>query len=142
MTEFFFQQKSLNIDVRRLQPPTLETAWTEHLLITPIKPSNVFPHSAMPTRYASARLQSSRLQCLFFRPSQTLIIVRLYTQGHQGSILQTTIPRINTSGHGKRPWTLRGTMPKVIGRVYAQVNETSWKNSRMTLCTSFQCFFG
>jgi hypothetical protein len=35
------------VDVERLKNPTLETSWTEHMLITPIKP-NIFPHSAMP----------------------------------------------------------------------------------------------
>ena len=42
-----FEQRSLNVDVERLKNPTLETSWTEHMLITPIKP-NIFPHSAMP----------------------------------------------------------------------------------------------
>ena len=43
-----FEQRSLNVDVERLKNPTLETSWTEHMLITPIKP-NIFPHSAMPS---------------------------------------------------------------------------------------------
>ena len=42
-----FEQRSLNVDVERIKTPQLETSWTEHLLITPIKP-NTFPHSAMP----------------------------------------------------------------------------------------------
>ena len=42
-----FEQRSLNVDVERIKTPQLDTAWTEHLLITPIKP-NTFPHSAMP----------------------------------------------------------------------------------------------
>lgn len=49
-----FEQKSLNVDVERLEKPTLETSWTEHMLITPIKPKT-FPHSVMPfTRPKSA----------------------------------------------------------------------------------------
>uniref|UniRef100_A0A336KH97 CSON010407 protein n=1 Tax=Culicoides sonorensis TaxID=179676 RepID=A0A336KH97_CULSO len=49
-----FEQKSLNVDVERLDKPTLETSWTEHMLITPIKPKT-FPHSVMPfTRPKSA----------------------------------------------------------------------------------------
>lgn len=43
-----FEQKSLNVDVERIKAPHLDTSWTEHMLITPIKP-NIFPHSAMPT---------------------------------------------------------------------------------------------
>jgi WD40 repeat protein len=43
-----FEQRSLNVDVERLKNPMLETSWTEHMLITPIKP-NIFPHSAMPS---------------------------------------------------------------------------------------------
>ena len=42
-----FEQRSLNVDVERIKAPHLETSWTEHMLITPIKP-NTFPHSAMP----------------------------------------------------------------------------------------------
>lgn len=49
-----FEQKTLNVDVERLERPTLETSWTEHMLITPIKPKT-FPHSVMPfTRPRSA----------------------------------------------------------------------------------------
>jgi len=42
-----FEQRSLNVDVERIQKPLLETSWTEHMLVTPIR-SNIFPHSAMP----------------------------------------------------------------------------------------------
>ncbi|XP_071522644.1 WD repeat-containing protein 47 isoform X3 [Panulirus ornatus] len=42
-----FEQKTLNVDVERLEKPTLEASWTEHLLVTPFKP-RTFPHSAMP----------------------------------------------------------------------------------------------
>lgn len=49
-----FEQKTLNVDVERLERPSLETSWTEHMLITPIKPKT-FPHSVMPfTRPRSA----------------------------------------------------------------------------------------
>ena len=42
-----FEQRSLNVDVERISAPQLETSWTEHMMIKPIKP-NIFPHSAMP----------------------------------------------------------------------------------------------
>lgn len=42
-----FEQKTLDVDVQRLEKPALETSWTEHMLVTPIKPK-MFPHSAMP----------------------------------------------------------------------------------------------
>lgn len=49
-----FEQRTLNVDVERLERPSLETSWTEHMLVTPIKPKT-FPHSAMPfTRPRSA----------------------------------------------------------------------------------------
>uniref|UniRef100_A0A1B0D2M8 CTLH domain-containing protein n=1 Tax=Phlebotomus papatasi TaxID=29031 RepID=A0A1B0D2M8_PHLPP len=49
-----FEQRTLNVDVERLERPSLETSWTEHMLITPIKPKT-FPHSVMPfTRPRSA----------------------------------------------------------------------------------------
>ncbi|KAK9877222.1 hypothetical protein WA026_016970 [Henosepilachna vigintioctopunctata] len=49
-----FEQRTLNVDVERLERPSLETSWAEHMLITPIKPKT-FPHSAMPfTRPKSA----------------------------------------------------------------------------------------
>lgn len=32
-----FEQKTLNVEVERLERPSLETSWTEHMLITPIK---------------------------------------------------------------------------------------------------------
>lgn len=36
-----FEQKTLNVDVERLERPSLETSWTEHMLITPIKVSRI-----------------------------------------------------------------------------------------------------
>ncbi|KAG5900353.1 hypothetical protein JTB14_033803 [Gonioctena quinquepunctata] len=49
-----FEQRTLNVDMERLERPSLETSWTEHMLVTPIKPKT-FPHSAMPfTRPRSA----------------------------------------------------------------------------------------
>ncbi|XP_035719474.1 WD repeat-containing protein 47-like isoform X2 [Vespa mandarinia] len=55
-----FAQRTLNVDVERLERPSLETSWTEHMLITPIKPKT-FPHSAMPfTRPRSAADMMSR----------------------------------------------------------------------------------
>ena len=59
-----FEQRSLNVDVERLKNPTLETSWTEHMLITPIKP-NIFPHSAMPNTRPKGKayfLKSNNLQ--------------------------------------------------------------------------------
>lgn len=55
-----FAQKTLNVDVDKLERPSLETSWTEHMLITPIKPKT-FPHNAMPfTRPRSAADMMSR----------------------------------------------------------------------------------
>ncbi|KAJ8666983.1 hypothetical protein QAD02_008645, partial [Eretmocerus hayati] len=55
-----FAQRTLNVDVERLERPSLETSWTEHMLITPIKPKT-FPHSAMAfTRPRSAADMMSR----------------------------------------------------------------------------------
>lgn len=55
-----FEQRTLNVDVEKLEKPTLETSWTEHMLVTPIKPKT-FPHSAMPfTRPKSAADVMSR----------------------------------------------------------------------------------
>uniref|UniRef100_A0A2S2NIG3 WD repeat-containing protein 47 n=1 Tax=Schizaphis graminum TaxID=13262 RepID=A0A2S2NIG3_SCHGA len=49
-----FEQKTLNVELEQLERPSLETSWTEHMLVTPIKPKQ-FPHSAMPfTRPRSA----------------------------------------------------------------------------------------
>lgn len=51
-TEVFnvpFEQRMLNVNVERLERPSLHTSWTEHMLITPIKP-RAFPHLAMPFR--------------------------------------------------------------------------------------------
>ena len=56
-----FEQRSLNVDVERLKNPMLETSWTEHMLIKPIKP-NIFPHSAMPnTRPKGADIMSKSM---------------------------------------------------------------------------------
>lgn len=44
-----FEQRMLNVDVEKLERPSLHTSWTEHMLVTPIKP-RTFPHSAMPFR--------------------------------------------------------------------------------------------
>lgn len=44
-----FEQRMLNVDVEKLERPSLHTSWTEHMLVTPIKP-RTFPHLAMPFR--------------------------------------------------------------------------------------------
>lgn len=44
-----FEQKMLDIDIDKLERPSLHTSWTEHMLVTPIKP-RTFPHLAMPFR--------------------------------------------------------------------------------------------
>lgn len=55
-----FEQRTLDVDVEKLDKPALETSWTEHMLVTPIKPKT-FPHSAMPfTRPKSAADVMSR----------------------------------------------------------------------------------
>lgn len=41
-----FEQRTLNVDVERLERPALEASWTEHMLVRPIKPKT-FPHSAV-----------------------------------------------------------------------------------------------
>ena len=37
-----FEQRSLNVDVERIQKPVLETSWTEHMLVTPIRSLSSF----------------------------------------------------------------------------------------------------
>ena len=56
-----FEQKSLKVDVKALEKPSLEASWSEQLLVTPIKPK-IFPHSAIPSsRPRSAELMSRSL---------------------------------------------------------------------------------
>lgn len=70
-----FEQRTLNVDVEKLDRPTLETSWTEHMLVTPIKPKT-FPHSAMPfTRPRSAAdVMSRSLLPAFDGLSQGLLV--------------------------------------------------------------------
>ncbi len=58
-----FEQRSLNVDVERLSAPALETSWTEHMMIKPIKP-NIFPHSAMPNTRPKGKLASNCLNVI------------------------------------------------------------------------------
>ncbi|CAF2060965.1 unnamed protein product [Rotaria magnacalcarata] len=44
-----FEQKSLALSIDRLQKPTLEATWAEHVLSTPFKPQTMFPFNATPT---------------------------------------------------------------------------------------------
>ena len=56
-----FEQKSLSVDVKPLEKPSLEASWSEQILVTPIKPKT-FPHSAIPlTRPRSADIMSRSL---------------------------------------------------------------------------------
>ncbi len=43
-----FEQKSLSVDIKPLEKPSLEASWSEQILVTPIKPK-MFPHSAIPS---------------------------------------------------------------------------------------------
>lgn len=47
-----FEQKTLNVDVKQLEKPSLEASWSEQIMATPIKPK-MFPHSVLPARRAS-----------------------------------------------------------------------------------------
>ncbi|XP_037073854.1 WD repeat-containing protein 47-like, partial [Pollicipes pollicipes] len=56
-----FEQRTLNVDVERLERPQLDAFWTEYMLVTPIKPKT-FPHSVMPhSRPKSADVMSRSL---------------------------------------------------------------------------------
>ncbi|KAF0302597.1 WD repeat-containing protein 47 [Amphibalanus amphitrite] len=56
-----FEQRTLNVDVERLERPQLDAFWTEYMLVTPIKPKT-FPHSVMPqARPKSADVMSRSL---------------------------------------------------------------------------------
>ena len=44
-----FEQKSLSLNIDKLQKPVLEAAWAEHVLSTPFKPQTMFPFNATPT---------------------------------------------------------------------------------------------
>ncbi|KAK4877762.1 hypothetical protein RN001_010268 [Aquatica leii] len=82
-----FEQRTLNVDVERLERPSLETSWTEHMLITPIKPKT-FPHSAMPfTRPRSAAdiMSRSLMPALDGLP---------YGLAHGGNVVANGNPRL------------------------------------------------
>ena len=42
-----FDQKTLKVNIEKLQKPSLEASWSEHILSNPIKP-RMFPHIAIP----------------------------------------------------------------------------------------------
>ncbi|CAF1139283.1 unnamed protein product [Rotaria sp. Silwood1] len=44
-----FEQKSLKVNIDKLQKPILEATWAEHVLTTPFKPQTMFPFNATPT---------------------------------------------------------------------------------------------
>jgi hypothetical protein len=44
-----FEQKSLTLNIDKLQKPVLEATWAEHVLSTPFKPQTMFPFNATPT---------------------------------------------------------------------------------------------
>lgn len=44
-----FEQKSLTLNIDKLQKPILEATWAEHVLSTPFKPQTMFPFNATPT---------------------------------------------------------------------------------------------
>uniref|UniRef100_A0A1Y1M3M6 CTLH domain-containing protein n=3 Tax=Photinus pyralis TaxID=7054 RepID=A0A1Y1M3M6_PHOPY len=82
-----FEQRTLNVDVERLERPSLETSWTEHMLVTPIKPKT-FPHSAMPfTRPRSAAdiMSRSLMPALDGLP---------YGLAHTGTVPHNGSPRV------------------------------------------------
>ena len=53
-----FEQKILNLDVMRLEKPTLEASWSEQILMTPVRP-NMFPYSAVPKSRMSELMSKS-----------------------------------------------------------------------------------
>jgi hypothetical protein len=58
---FPFEDKTLNVQIEKLDKPSLMATWSEMILISPIKP-RVFPHSATPfTRVKAADLMSKSL---------------------------------------------------------------------------------
>lgn len=58
---FPFQDRTLNVQIEKLNKPSLMATWSEMILVSPIKPC-VFPHSATPfTRVKAADLMSKSL---------------------------------------------------------------------------------
>ena len=58
---FQFEDKTLNVQIDKLEKPSLMATWSEMILVSPIKP-RVFPHSATPfTRVRAADLMSKSL---------------------------------------------------------------------------------
>ena len=55
-----FEQKSLRLDIRPLEKPSLDASWSEQILAAPIKP-RMFPHSAMPPSRRSVDFMSQSL---------------------------------------------------------------------------------
>ena len=55
-----FEQKGLAVDIKSIEKPSLEASWSEHLMVTPIKPK-LFPYSAIPGRPRSADIMSRSL---------------------------------------------------------------------------------
>jgi hypothetical protein len=112
-----FEQKSLNVDVKNLEKPSLEASWSEQILVTPIKP-RLFPHSAVPnTRPRSADMMSRSLnpqydglahglghRALASTPEIQNILSRSFAGFHisanpKKSIMQMSVDKLFEDGH-------------------------------------------
>lgn len=61
---FQFEDKKLNVNIEKLDKPSLIATWSEMMLTSPIKPKDKFPHSATPF----TRVKGS-IEIYFFRIS-------------------------------------------------------------------------
>ncbi|XP_065570208.1 WD repeat-containing protein 47-like [Artemia franciscana] len=94
-----FEQATLNINVEKLSKPLLEVYWTEHMLVTPIKPK-LFPYNVMP----HGRLRAADIMSRSLNPTSDGCLLGR-TRGMQ-AMTRSSLSSFQLTEIGKKPGSM------------------------------------
>ena len=152
-----FEQKSLKLNIEKLQKPTLEASWAEHVLTTPFKPQTMFPFNATPTgKPRSTELMSRSLVSQYDGLSYGLIRSQVFGDNHRQSTTDmshslavcnlkdhrtnstnaTILPTVQEVLHEETPSLStppRTTSPNFINRISPEISHRSQSSKQKNL---------
>ncbi|XP_023941147.2 WD repeat-containing protein 47 isoform X2 [Bicyclus anynana] len=109
-----FEHTSLSVDVEKLERPSLHTSWTEHMLVTPIKP-RTFPHVKM----------------VFRRPQSAADVMSRSLRPLTDRILRPPIAMAQSAIDAASAGYAGNALPVPLSNSYSGFHLTGMKDSRL-----------
>ena len=118
-----FEQKSLTLNIDKLQKPILEATWAEHVLSTPFKPQTMFPFNATPTgKPRSTELMSRSLAPQYDGLSYGLIRSQIFGDYNRNFVndMSRSLAICNLKDNGQNPLPSPTALPTVEEVLYEE----------------------